>query len=78
MPACRVRTFLAAGRRLHGARIFRADIGLAGDQLANAVGEIFVVRHARIIFHGEGDKHSSFARRAGVVRSAPTAIPAPR
>jgi hypothetical protein len=49
---------LTAGRYRHSAadeedeaseHRLLADIGLAGDQLTNAVGEIFVVRHARII-----------------------------
>jgi hypothetical protein len=49
---------LTAGRDRHSAADEKdeasehrllADIGLVGDQLTNAVGEILVVRHARII-----------------------------
>jgi hypothetical protein len=51
---------LTAGRDRHVAadeegepseHLLLADIGLAGDQLTNAVGEIIVVRHARIIVY---------------------------
>jgi hypothetical protein len=41
-----------------------ADIGLAGDQLTNAIGEIFVVRHARIIIYSAGADGRAWARAA--------------
>jgi hypothetical protein len=44
-----------------------ADVGLAGDQLTNAIGEIFVVGHARIIVYQRQRRRPGFsiARAAG-------------